>query len=144
MQVSVSDYSPLQQERTSYQPPLPSCFAGGAARRVLVATPAVDPELRAWLPVTLPGASQPEVAFSATEGLATPSAPLRIGVVFCGRQCPGGHSVVTGLHDALQGLAPGSTLIGFVGGTLGLFEGKTITLTAQNLAPYRNQVRAPT
>ena len=148
MNVSTADYSPLQRERLSYVAPLPAAFASGRALRVLAPLPPVDSELRAWLPRTLPASgSAPEVAFvaagapGAAAALPTPAAPLKVGVVFCGRQCPGGHNVVAGLFDALAALAPGSTLLGFVGGTVGLFQAKTTTLTAEALAPFRNQVR---
>jgi hypothetical protein len=39
----------------------------------------------------------------------------RVGVVFSGRQSPGGHNVVWGLHDALKAYNPQSVLYGFVG-----------------------------
>jgi hypothetical protein len=41
--------------------------------------------------------------------------PCRVGVVFSGRQSPGGHNVVWGLHDALKAYNPQSLLYGFVG-----------------------------
>lgn len=43
-----------------------------------------------------------------------------VGVVFCGRQTPGGHNVVAGLLDFLGG--SGARLLGFVGGVHGLFK----------------------
>ena len=39
----------------------------------------------------------------------------RVGVVFCGRQSPGGHNVIWGLHDALKVHNPNSILFGFLG-----------------------------
>ena len=57
----------------------------------------------------------PVVHISSDSGNPVPTAPLRVGVVFCGRQCPGGHNVVSGLFDSLPA---GSTLLGFVGGEL--------------------------
>ena len=139
----MDNYSDLQKERCGYQAPLPKCFSKGAARALSVATPGgpVDPLLSQWLPKTLSTTTVKFVAGDSTEGTPTPSTPLRVGIVFCGRQCPGGHNVVAGVLDALAVIAPGSTLVGFVGGTLGLFEGKTMTLTPENVAPFRNQVR---
>lgn len=64
--------------------------------------------------------------------LALPSAPHE-------PLAAGGHNVVTGLYDYLAKAAPGSTLLGFVGGTLGLFAQKSMPLTADLLADYRNQ-----
>ena len=138
----MDNYSDLQKERCGYQAPLPKCFSKGAARAVTVPSPApVDPLLAQWLPKTLSTSTVKFVPGDSGVGTPTPSSPLRVGIVFCGRQCPGGHNVVAGVLDALAVIAPGSTLLGFVGGTLGLFEGKTITLTPENVAPFRNQVR---
>lgn len=39
----------------------------------------------------------------------------RVGVVFCGRQSPGGHNVVCGLYDAIKAHNRKSVLLGFVG-----------------------------
>ena len=41
--------------------------------------------------------------------------PSRVGLVFCGRQSPGGHNVVWGLYNALKTHNPNSTLLGFLG-----------------------------
>lgn len=45
----------------------------------------------------------------------------RVGVVFCGRQSPGGHNVIWGLLNALKIHNPNSTLIGFLGKPYSLF-----------------------
>ena len=111
--------------------------------------PHVDRALVAWLPniftaplLTLGAAGVPSEEEPLGAACATPpAAPLRVGVVFCGRQCPGGHNVVAGVFDALQALAPGSELLGFLNGTLGFFAKKHKTLTAADIAPFRNQVR---
>ncbi|XP_010275338.1 PREDICTED: pyrophosphate--fructose 6-phosphate 1-phosphotransferase subunit alpha-like [Nelumbo nucifera] len=63
----------------------------------------------------------------------------RIGVIFCGRQSPGGHNIVCGLHDAIKSHNPKSTLLGFCGGTEGLFSQKTIEITEDIVLSYRNQ-----
>ncbi|EFJ20412.1 hypothetical protein SELMODRAFT_108705 [Selaginella moellendorffii] len=63
----------------------------------------------------------------------------RVGVVFCGRQSPGGHNIVAGLFDALKAHNPDNVLIGIVGGTDGLFAQKSVEITADVLAVYRNQ-----
>ncbi|KAG0499148.1 hypothetical protein HPP92_003839 [Vanilla planifolia] len=61
----------------------------------------------------------------------------RVGVVFCGRQAPGGHNVIWGLHDAIRSHNPDSVLLGFVGGTEGLFAQKTIEITDEVLSAYK-------
>jgi hypothetical protein len=62
--------------------------------------------------------------------------PLTIGVVFCGRQAPGGHDFIAGVLDSLP---QGSVLHGFVGGTEGLFAGHSIRITEDVMANYRGQ-----
>ncbi|XP_043717670.1 pyrophosphate--fructose 6-phosphate 1-phosphotransferase subunit alpha-like [Telopea speciosissima] len=64
---------------------------------------------------------------------------FRVGVVFCGRQSPGGHNVICGLYDAIKFYNPKSTLIGFCGGTEGLFAQKSIEITEDIVLTYRNQ-----
>ncbi|KAL4579152.1 hypothetical protein LXL04_015289 [Taraxacum kok-saghyz] len=64
---------------------------------------------------------------------------MRVGLVFCGRQSPGGHNVVWGLHEALKIHNPKSTLLGFLGGSEGLFAQKTLEITDDVLATYKNQ-----
>lgn len=39
----------------------------------------------------------------------------RVGVVFSGRQSPGGHNVIWGIHKAIKIHNPDSVLIGFLG-----------------------------
>ncbi|OAY63979.1 Pyrophosphate--fructose 6-phosphate 1-phosphotransferase subunit alpha [Ananas comosus] len=67
------------------------------------------------------------------------SSLARVGVVFCGRQSPGGHNIICGLYDAIKSHNPMSTLIGFCGGTEGLFAQKTLEITEAIVATYRNQ-----
>nr|XP_009386806.1 PREDICTED: pyrophosphate--fructose 6-phosphate 1-phosphotransferase subunit alpha-like [Musa acuminata subsp. malaccensis] len=62
----------------------------------------------------------------------------RVGVVFCGRQSPGGHNVIWGLHSALKSHNPKGTLLGFVGGTEGLFVKKTLDITNDILSTYKS------
>lgn len=39
----------------------------------------------------------------------------RVGVVFSGRQSPGGHNVIWGTYDALKAQNPHNVLLGFIG-----------------------------
>jgi diphosphate-dependent phosphofructokinase len=39
----------------------------------------------------------------------------RIGVVFSGRQSPGGHNVIWGLYDVVKAHNSNSKIIGFLG-----------------------------
>ncbi|KAI3909333.1 hypothetical protein MKX01_031776 [Papaver californicum] len=70
--------------------------------------------------------------------------PIWVGIVFCGRQSPGGHNVICGLRDAIKSHNPKSTLIGFcvashLWGTEGLFSKQTIEITEGIVSTYRNQ-----
>jgi len=140
MEAHPEEYSSIQKSRMTYIPPLPSCFSSGPARYVKTQGKPLDAHLSSWFPKTLSSNTVNFLSGTSGQGEAIPSKPIKVGIVFCGRQCPGGHNVVAGVLDALNQWAPGSVLLGFVGGTLGLFEGKTITLNNANVAPYRNQV----
>lgn len=48
-------------------------------------------------------------------------------MLFCGRQSPGGHNVIWGLHDALKVHNPNNTLLGFLGKYF-LFDGVVSSL----------------
>jgi pyrophosphate--fructose-6-phosphate 1-phosphotransferase len=62
-------------------------------------------------------------------------APLQIGLLFSGGPASGGHNVACGLFDAL---APGSSLIGFLGGPQGLIDNKRKALSKNELDLFRN------
>lgn len=40
---------------------------------------------------------------------------VRVGIVFSGRQAPGGHNVIWGLYEALKVHNSKNTLLGFLG-----------------------------
>jgi pyrophosphate--fructose-6-phosphate 1-phosphotransferase len=106
------------------------------------ATTTIDPSCANVVAQAFPNTfGQPLVSFVApAEAAATEERPpIRVGVVFSGRQSPGGHNVVWGLHDALKAYNPQSVLYGFVGGTEGLFANKTLEITDDVLASYKNQ-----
>jgi diphosphate-dependent phosphofructokinase len=79
------------------------------------------------------------VSFLANDKPVEERPPIRVGVVFSGRQSPGGHNVVWGLLDALKAYNSQSLLYGFIGGTQGLFSNKTLEITDNVLASYKNQ-----
>ena len=64
----------------------------------------------------------------------TSLSPLRIGVVFSGGPAPGGHSVLSGLFDALEG----GTLLGFLDGPKGILEKKYKELSKDEIDSKRN------
>lgn len=59
-----------------------------------------------------------------------------IGVVCCGRQAPGIHDLICGLVDLMRSV-PGGKVLGFVGGTQGLYSKQAITLTPEICDAYR-------
>jgi len=61
----------------------------------------------------------------------------RIGALFCGRQTPGAHNILHGLLEFCQQTK--GELIGFLGGTLGLFNNESIVITPYLLEYYVNQ-----
>ncbi|KAK8450976.1 hypothetical protein SEVIR_6G130600v4 [Setaria viridis] len=134
----------LQQRRALYQPRLPPCLQGPTVRAEYGdATTTIDPSCANVVAQAFPNTfGQPLVSFVAPAGAAAAAEerpPIRVGVVFSGRQSPGGHNVVWGLHDALKAYNPQSVLYGFVGGTEGLFANKTLEITDDVLASYKNQ-----
>ena len=61
------------------------------------------------------------------------------GVLFCGRQAPGGHDIINGLFDSITRSNSSNTLYGFIGGSSGLVNGNYIQITEEILANYRGQ-----
>nr|CAB3480754.1 unnamed protein product [Digitaria exilis]CAB3504653.1 unnamed protein product [Digitaria exilis] len=135
----------LQQRRALYQPRLPPCLQGPTVRAEYGdATTTIDPSCAHVVAQAFPNTyGQPLVSFvgpaDAEAAAVEERAPIRMGVVFSGRQSPGGHNVVWGLHDAIKAYNPKSVLYGFVGGTEGLFSNKTLEITDDVLASYKNQ-----
>jgi len=67
---------------------------------------------------------------------------LRIGVVYCGRQAPGGNNIINGLLEfkkIMESKSQKVTLIGFLFGTVGMFEGRSIEITEDKFKLFRNQ-----
>ena len=145
--IAMSEYSELQLERLNYVSPVP---ASAERPELLVAVKGETTvarsghdaaALRTWFPKTYPQAIVNLVRGGDNGDVAQKpnSSPLRVGIVFCGRQCPGANNVVAGLFDYLKAGNANNELIGFVGGTRGLFDKKSIVLTREVLAPFRNQ-----
>ncbi|XP_041017742.1 pyrophosphate--fructose 6-phosphate 1-phosphotransferase subunit alpha [Juglans microcarpa x Juglans regia] len=141
------ELSDLQKLRSLYQPVLPPCLQGTTVRVELGdATTVIDPNdahsICRYFPHTY---GQPLAHFLRATAkvpdaqIITEHPAIRVGVVFCGRQSPGGHNVIWGLHDALKIHNPSSTLLGFLGGSEGLFAKKTLEITDDILSTYKNQ-----
>ncbi|XP_039116361.1 pyrophosphate--fructose 6-phosphate 1-phosphotransferase subunit alpha [Dioscorea cayenensis subsp. rotundata] len=141
------ELSGLQKQRSLYQPELPPCLQGTTVRvefgdSTTPADPAGAHVISQAFPHTY---GQPLAHFlRATANvpdaqIITEHPPIRVGVVFSGRQSPGGHNVIWGLHAAIKCHNPNSSLLGFLGGTDGLFAQKTLEITDEVLATYKNQ-----
>ncbi|KAL2506055.1 Pyrophosphate--fructose 6-phosphate 1-phosphotransferase subunit alpha 1 [Abeliophyllum distichum] len=141
------ELSDLQKLRSQYQPELPPCLQGTAVRVEFGdATTAADPSGAHTISRSFPHTYGQPLAHFMRETAKVPDAKIitdhpaiRVGVVFCGRQSPGGHNVIWGLLDALKVHNPKSTLLGFLGGSEGLFAQKTLEVTDDILATYKNQ-----
>ncbi|KGN55545.1 pyrophosphate--fructose 6-phosphate 1-phosphotransferase subunit alpha [Cucumis sativus] len=139
--------SDLQKIRSLYQPDLPPCLQGTAVRVEFGdGTTAVDPADAPTVSRAFPHTYGQRLAHFLRATAKVPDAQIitehpaiRVGVVFCGRQSPGGHNVIWGLHDALKVHNPNSILFGFLGGSEGLFSQKTLEITDDILTTYKNQ-----
>ncbi|KAE8799395.1 pyrophosphate--fructose 6-phosphate 1-phosphotransferase subunit alpha-like [Hordeum vulgare] len=141
------ELSPLQKERALYRPELPPCLQGTAVRvehgDAAIAADGADAHVIGHaFPHTYgqPLAHfLPKTANAPDATVITKHPAVRVGVVFSGRQSPGGHNVIWGLHNAINSHNPSSKLIGFLGGTDGLFAQKTLEITDEVLSSYKNQ-----
>ncbi|KAK1287955.1 hypothetical protein QJS10_CPB19g00949 [Acorus calamus] len=139
--------SDLQKQRTLYQPELPPCLQGTAVRVEFGdATTTADFSGANMISRLFPSTYGQPLAHFLRPKVVVPDAQIitelhaiRVGLVFCGRQSPGGHNVVWGLHDALKMHNTSSVLLGFIGGTEGLFAQKTLEITDEVLSTYKNQ-----
>ncbi len=64
---------------------------------------------------------------------------LKIGIVYNGRQSPGGNNIINGLLEFKKSNKRNNvTLIGFLFGTVGMFNQEYIEITEENFANYKN------
>ncbi|PPR94298.1 hypothetical protein GOBAR_AA26372 [Gossypium barbadense] len=141
------ELSDLQKLRSQYQPQLPPCLEGTTVRVEFGdTTTSLDPADAHTIARAFPHTYGKPLAHFLRAAAKVPDAQIitehpaiRVGLVFCGRQSPGGHNVVWGLHKALKIHNPNSTLLGFLGGTQGLFAQKTLEITDDILSTYKNQ-----
>eukprot|EP00300_Choanocystis_sp_HF-7_P012400 c17874_g1_i1.p1 GENE.c17874_g1_i1~~c17874_g1_i1.p1 ORF type:complete len:1266 (+),score=315.83 c17874_g1_i1:61-3798(+) len=97
--------------------------------------------IRSLLPTT---SEQPLVELVQARGQDTfkanaDTAPVRVGIVFNGRQAPGAHNVVCGLLDAITAINTENKLFAFLMGTEGFFRGQSIEITHEWVRLFRNQ-----
>ncbi|XP_061373382.1 pyrophosphate--fructose 6-phosphate 1-phosphotransferase subunit alpha [Gastrolobium bilobum] len=141
------ELSDLQKIRSLYQPELPPCLQGTTVRVEFGdATTTADPSDAPSISRSFPHTYGHPLAHFLRATAKVPDAQIitehpatRVGIVFCGRQSPGGHNVIWGLHNALKIHNPNSVLLGFLGGSEGLFAQKTLEITDSVLSTYKNQ-----
>uniref|UniRef100_A0A2P2MDT4 Pyrophosphatefructose 6-phosphate 1-phosphotransferase subunit alpha PFP 6-phosphofructokinase pyrophosphate dependent PPi-PFK Pyrophosphate-dependent 6-phosphofructose-1-kinase n=1 Tax=Rhizophora mucronata TaxID=61149 RepID=A0A2P2MDT4_RHIMU len=117
------ELSNLQKLRSLYQPEVPPCLQGTTVRVEFGdATTAADLADAHTIARSFPHTyGQPLAHFLRATAkvpdaqIITEHPPIRVGVVFCGRQSPGGHNVIWGLHNALKIHNPNNILLGFLG-----------------------------
>eukprot|EP00252_Welwitschia_mirabilis_P013359 TRINITY_DN29422_c0_g1_i1.p1 TRINITY_DN29422_c0_g1~~TRINITY_DN29422_c0_g1_i1.p1 ORF type:complete len:612 (+),score=138.07 TRINITY_DN29422_c0_g1_i1:180-2015(+) len=139
----IRELTGLQEIRSHYRPQLPPALRGD---RVKVEsgdpTTTIDPldahAVSHSFPFTY-GKPLVHLLPVASKSQTEEFPEIRVGVVFSGRQSPGGHNVIWGLHDAIKAHNSKSSLLGFVGGTEGLFAQNTLEITDDILKCYRNQ-----
>jgi pyrophosphate--fructose-6-phosphate 1-phosphotransferase len=130
--------SPLQSHRLNFKPRLPPILHDlkNLVPKVCkqdICHP-VNASINELFPQTI---KMPFLSFKKGERILT--RPLRVGVVFSGGQAPGGHNVISGVYDALNELHPDCRLFGFLDGPSGIIRNKSVELTEEMIAPYRNQ-----
>ncbi|KAF7108170.1 hypothetical protein CFC21_108695 [Triticum aestivum] len=142
-----NEMSPLQKHRAEYRPELPPWLQGTAVKveygDAAIAADGADAHvIRRAFPHTYGQRLAhflPKTANAPDATVITEHPAVRVGVVFSGRQSPGGHNVVWGLYNAINSHNPSSELIGFLGGTDGLFAQKTLEITEEVFSSYKNQ-----
>lgn len=131
--------SRLQQARLKYKPKLPCSLENISLAYIEPASHdraahAPPSEIADLFPHTVH-----LVAQQVKSGRLADHMPLKVGVVLSGGQAPGGHNVISGIYDALKKLNASSSLFGFLDGPAGIIKNRSIEITEQLLAQYRNQ-----
>ncbi|KAL0251263.1 hypothetical protein GEMRC1_000476 [Eukaryota sp. GEM-RC1] len=135
MQRDTQHYSPLQCARLTYESPIPAVLKDHC--KIVEATEAhsIDSTVASYFPTT---SHMRKVKIVSDTDAASPQ-PLKVGVVLSGGQAPGGHNVIFGLFEGLKHIHPESQLFGFLGGPSGILNQQHVEITAENIAPYKNQ-----
>ncbi|TKW32516.1 hypothetical protein SEVIR_2G172700v4 [Setaria viridis] len=146
-QGSPRELTGLQRRRALYQPELPPCLQGTRVRVEFGdSTTSIDPKCADIVAQAFPQTfGQKLVHFLEPNSKVSDAQvikehpPIRVGVLFSGRQSPGGHNVIWGTYDAMKAQNPHNVLLGFIGGTEGLFAKKMLEITDDVLSSYKNQ-----
>lgn len=138
---------PAAEARRAYVPKMPSALTGKGVQAVMGDPISIeDPEVDAYIKKHLPRLSAAATNLVSLSNSASPTSrivnqvtgPLKVGIVFFGRQAPGGSNVVAGLFTALKAREDGSELVGFFGGSGGLHAQSSVTITEDLVERFRN------
>ncbi len=135
----MSNLSPLQKARYSYQPKLPAVLTGNITGiSIALGQPtesvADQIQMRELFPLTY---GAPVARFVPGENKEV-SRARKLGVILSGGQAPGGHNVIAGIYDALKKANSESVLYGFKGGPSGIIDDNVIEITDTIMDSYRN------
>lgn len=139
---AISEISPAQKDRNSYQPPVCEVFQHRYTR--LASMEAfrfeISPEARQLLPDIIENTVQSVMPADDQDDYfqQTFDRQRRIGIVFSGGPAPGGHNVIAGLYDAAKKANPQSQIFGFLVGPDGIIESEFVSLNDQLVNAYRN------
>ena len=131
-------YNPSQDARRRYQPQVPVMLLNGEyklEKGLPTKCVANEQQVSAKFPTCF---GMPSVSLLPCAGSKPQIGQLRIGCVLSGGQAAGGHNCIIGLYDFLARHAPGSTLLGFLGGPKGVMEGEHKVVDQATADLYRN------
>jgi diphosphate--fructose-6-phosphate 1-phosphotransferase len=81
----------------------------------------------------------PMVELNASGPLERHASPLKIAVVFCGRQTPGVSNAVAGIYHYIRSRHENSVLLGAKNGTVGFLAGDLVAIEPDMLSLYVNR-----
>ncbi len=85
------------------------------------------------------GRELPMIELNASGPLERRDSPLKIAVVFCGRQTPGVSNVVAGLYHYIRSRHENSVLLGAKNGTVGFMAGDLVVIDPELLSTFVNR-----
>jgi len=138
---------PVVKTRGAYSPKVPPTLVGKEVQAVVGESILMDDStVAAFIQNQLPGLSSSTSNLllltnsppQAAKVIKPAAGSLKIGVVFFGRQAPGGANVVIGLHSALKARNDGSELVGFFGGSGGLVAKSVLPITDELAERFKN------
>lgn len=125
----------LESYRRAFHPDIPSSLSDFS---LLASTHEVKARVDEEILSLLPHLDNEWILTFAPTAIPKERPPLRVGVLLSGGPAPGGHTVISGLFDAIHEWNPASTLIGFHGGPSGLLKNNARKLPAEEIEKVRN------